>query len=47
MLVRPLDFGEKQPVGVGDLTSGLMLVNLLKGEPLDKGLEHVAAAASE
>ncbi len=28
---RPLvDFGEKQPVGVGDLTSGLMLVNLLK-----------------
>ncbi len=45
---RPLvDFGEKQPVGVGDLTSGLMLVNLLKGEPLDKGLEHVAAAVYE
>ncbi|HBO25121.1 MAG TPA: pyridoxal kinase [Providencia sp.] len=45
---RPLvDFGEKQPVGVGDLTSGLMLVNLLKGEPLDKALEHVAAAVYE
>ncbi|BBG58685.1 Pyridoxamine kinase [Providencia rustigianii] len=45
---RPLvDFGEKQPVGVGDLTSGLMLVNILKGEPLDKGLEHVAAAVYE
>ncbi|HHR6128598.1 TPA: pyridoxal kinase PdxY [Providencia alcalifaciens] len=45
---RPLvDFGEKQPVGVGDLTSGLMLVNILKGESLDKGLEHVAAAVYE
>ncbi|MBP6121144.1 MULTISPECIES: pyridoxal kinase PdxY [Providencia] len=45
---RPLvDFGEKQPVGVGDLTSGLMLVNLLKDEPLDKALEHVAAAVYE
>ncbi|CAG9414609.1 pyridoxal kinase PdxY [Providencia alcalifaciens] len=45
---RPLvDFGEKQPVGVGDLTSGLMLVNILKGEPLNKGLEHVAAAVYE
>ncbi|MGO2336577.1 pyridoxal kinase PdxY [Providencia sp.] len=42
-----VDFGEKQPVGVGDLTSGLMLVNLLKGEPLDKALEHVAAAVYE
>lgn len=45
---RPLvDFGEKQPVGVGDLTSGLMLVNLLKGESLPKALEHVAAAVYE
>ncbi|QCJ70400.1 pyridoxal kinase [Providencia heimbachae] len=42
-----VDFGEKQPVGVGDLTSGLMLVNLLKDEPLDKALEHVAAAVYE
>ncbi|EKT57416.1 pyridoxal kinase PdxY [Providencia sneebia] len=45
---RPLvDFGEKQPVGVGDLTSGLMLVNLLKGESLPKALEHVASAVYE
>lgn len=45
---RPLvDFGERQPVGVGDLTSGLMLVNLLKGEELPKALEHVAAAVYE
>lgn len=45
---RPLvDFGPRQPVGVGDLTSGLLLVNLLKGEPLDKALEHVCAAVYE
>lgn len=42
---RPLvDFGARQPVGVGDLTSGLLLVNLLKGESLDNALEHVTAA---
>ncbi|AHG22399.1 pyridoxamine kinase [Chania multitudinisentens RB-25] len=42
---RPLvDFGARQPVGVGDLTSGLLLVNLLKGAALDKALEHVTAA---
>ncbi|SPZ52492.1 Pyridoxamine kinase [Serratia quinivorans] len=45
---RPLvDFGERQPVGVGDLTSGLLLVNLLKGEALGKALEHVTAAVYE
>ena len=45
---RPLvDFGSRQPVGVGDLTSGLLLVNLLKGEALDKALEHVTAAVYE
>ncbi|AJJ83412.1 pyridoxamine kinase domain protein [Yersinia pestis Angola] len=42
-----MDFGKRQPVGVGDLTSGLLLVNLLKGEPLDKALEHVTAAVYE
>ncbi|WAT02742.1 pyridoxal kinase PdxY [Rouxiella chamberiensis] len=42
---RPLvDFGVRQPVGVGDLTSGLLLVDLLKGVALDKALEHVTAA---
>ncbi|MFP1731353.1 pyridoxal kinase PdxY [Lonsdalea quercina] len=45
---RPLvDFGEKQPVGVGDLTSGLLLVNLLKGIALEKALEHTTAAVYE
>ncbi|VAX76846.1 Pyridoxal kinase PdxY [Serratia symbiotica] len=45
---RPLvDFGSRQPVGVGDLTSGLLLVNLLIGKPLDKALEHTAAAVYE
>ncbi|WP_445497694.1 pyridoxal kinase PdxY [Photorhabdus sp. SF281] len=42
-----VDFGECQPVGVGDLTSGLLLVNLLKGESLQTALEHVAAAVYE
>lgn len=41
---RPLvDFGARQPVGgrVGDLTSGLLLVNLLKGlSPKSAGTRH-------
>lgn len=42
---RPLvDFGGRQPVGVGDLARGLLLVNLLKGVALDKAWEHVTAA---
>ncbi len=42
---RPLvDFGVRQPVGVGDLTSGLLLVNLLHQLPLAQALEHVTAA---
>lgn len=42
---RPLvDFGERQPVGVGDVTSGLLLVKLLQGAPLREALEHVTAA---
>ncbi|MDR7342338.1 pyridoxine kinase [Pantoea alhagi] len=45
---RPLiDFGVRQPVGVGDLTSGLLLVNLLKGETLKQSLEHITAAVYE
>ncbi|MGL4859583.1 MAG: pyridoxal kinase PdxY, partial [Enterobacteriaceae bacterium] len=45
---RPLiDFGDRQPVGVGDLTSGLLLVNMLKGKPIAQALEHIAAAAYE
>lgn len=45
---RPLvDFGARQPVGVGDLTSGLLLVNMLKGLSVQKALEHVTAAVYE
>lgn len=45
---RPLvDFGVRQPVGVGDITSGLMLVNLLLGKALPDALEHVTAAVYE
>ncbi|MBH1932275.1 pyridoxal kinase PdxY [Serratia rubidaea] len=45
---RPLvDFGSRQPVGVGDLTSGLLLVDLLQGKALDQALEHVTAAVYE
>ncbi|SEQ47870.1 pyridoxine kinase [Rosenbergiella nectarea] len=42
---RPLiDFGVRQPVGVGDLTSGLLLVNLLQGKRYEQALEHITAA---
>ncbi|EOC0223111.1 pyridoxal kinase PdxY [Cronobacter turicensis] len=42
---RPLvDFGARQPVGVGDVTSGLLLVKLLQGATLREALEHVTAA---
>lgn len=42
---RPLvDFGVRQPVGVGDLTSGLLLVNLLQGKSYQEALEHITAA---
>ncbi len=42
---RPLvDFGARQPIGVGDVTSGLLLVKLLQGATLSEALEHVTAA---
>jgi len=45
---RPLiDFGVRQPVGVGDLSSGLLLVDLLHGLSLQQALEHVTAAVYE
>ena len=45
---RPLvDFGSRQPVGVGDVTSGLLLVKLLQGASLRDALEHVTAAVYE
>lgn len=45
---RPLvDFGPRQPVGVGDITSGLLLVDLLLNKSLQEALEHVTAAVYE
>ena len=45
---RPLiDFGARHPVGVGDVTSGLLLVKLLQGASLRDALEHVTAAVYE
>lgn len=45
---RPLvDFGARQPVGVGDVTSGLLLVKLLQGATVQQALEHVTAAVYE
>ena len=45
---RPLvDFGPRQPVGVGDVTSGLLLVKLLQGATVRDALEHVTAAVYE
>lgn len=42
---RPLvDFGVRQPVGVGDMTSGLFLTNILLGKSLVEALEHTTAA---
>ena len=42
-----VDFGMRQPVGVGDVTSGLLLVKLLQGALLRDALEHVTAAVYE
>ena len=42
-----MDFGARQPVGVGDVTSGLLLVKLLQGATLRDALEHVTAAVYE
>lgn len=42
---RPLvDFGDRQPVGVGDMTSGLFLANILLGKSLVESLEHTTSA---
>jgi pyridoxine kinase len=44
---RPLIEFERQPVGVGDLTSGLLLAGLLKGMDERAALEFTAAAVYE
>ncbi|MDF7666685.1 pyridoxal kinase PdxY [Orbaceae bacterium ESL0727] len=44
-IARPLvDFGVRQPVGVGDMTSGLFLANILLGKSLVEAFEHTTAA---
>ncbi|WEM44694.1 pyridoxal kinase PdxY (plasmid) [Photobacterium sp. DA100] len=44
---RPLHQFDRPPIGVGDLTSGLMLVNLQQGKSYKEALEHVTAAVDE
>ncbi len=46
-IARPLIEFERQPVGVGDMTSGLLLASLLKGMPPREALEFTAAAVYE
>lgn len=42
---RPLiNFGDRQPVGVGDLTSGLFIANILLGKTLVEAFEHTTSA---
>ncbi|MCO6523774.1 MAG: pyridoxal kinase PdxY [Candidatus Schmidhempelia sp.] len=45
---RPLvDFGHRQPVGVGDMTSGIFLANQLLGKSLVESFEHTTSAIYE
>lgn len=46
-IARPLIEFERQPVGVGDLTSGLLLASLLKGMTPREALEFTNAAVYE
>jgi pyridoxine kinase len=44
LIARPIFDFARDPVGVGDMTSGLFLVGLLSGKSLKAALEHCAAA---
>ena len=44
LIARPIFDFARDPVGVGDMTSGLFLVGLLSGKSLRQALEHCAAA---
>ncbi len=46
-IARPLVEFERQPVGVGDLTSGLLLASLLKGMSNREALEFTCASVYE
>lgn len=44
---RPLHAFDKEPVGVGDLTAGLFIANLLNGKSDIEAFEHTANAVNE
>ncbi|VEI48363.1 pyridoxamine kinase [Actinobacillus equuli] len=44
---RPLYQFDKEPVGVGDLTAGLFLANLLNGKSDLEAFEHTANAVND
>ena len=44
---RPLHKFNKEPVGVGDLTAGLFIANLLNGKSDVEAFEHTANAVNE
>ena len=44
---RPLHKFDKEPVGVGDLTAGLFLANLLNGKSDVEAFEHTANAVND
>ncbi|EIJ70616.1 MULTISPECIES: pyridoxal kinase PdxY [Pasteurellaceae] len=46
-ITRPLYEFAKEPVGVGDLTSGLFLANLLNGKSDVEAFEHTANAVND
>ncbi len=46
-ITRPLYAFKLQPVGVGDLTSGIFLANLLNGKSDIEAFEHTANAVNE
>lgn len=46
-LSRPLHPFDREPVGVGDLTAGLLLANLLNGKSDVEAFEHMANAVND
>ena len=44
---RPLHYFDREPVGVGDLTAGIFLANLLNGKSDLEAFEHTANAVNE
>lgn len=46
-IARPLHEFDREPVGVGDLTAGLFIANLLNGKSQLEAFEHTANAVNE